>query len=227
MRMDNIKKCIIEGCECNADPGRRYCHAHFLQRKSEQRKARKAKGLKVRTTYDVSCIICGATFKSTRKSGKYCSTCFSKLNKFTISSGAYVYNKGKYKEGLLTHKAIATKVLGRPLSTNEVVHHMDGNKENNSISNLIVLSRSKHVALHRFLNMQGALMQGCINGNSENCWNSLIVPMTTTWLETTNVKVIKLWEIGQSAAEPLSNEEGSETMHAASRTDDDIVQTTT
>lgn len=70
-------------------------------------------------------------------------------------------------------------------------------------------------------------MQGCINGNSENCWNSLIVPMTTTWLETTNVKVIKLWEIGQSAAEPLSNEEGSETMHAASRTDDDIVQTTT
>jgi hypothetical protein len=76
-------------------------------------------------------------------------------------------------------------------------------------------------------NEQGALMQGCINGNGENCWNSLIVPMTTTRLETTNVKVIKLWEIGQSAAEPLSNEEGSETMHATSRTDDDIVQTTT
>lgn len=70
-------------------------------------------------------------------------------------------------------------------------------------------------------------MQECINGNSANCWNSLIVPMTTTWLETTNVKVIKLWEIGQSAAKPLLNEEGSETMHAASRTDDDIVQTTT
>jgi len=38
--------------------------------------------------------------------------------------------------------------------------------------------------------------------------------MTTAWLETTNAKVIKLWEIGQSAAEPLSSieyEEGSET----------------
>ena len=50
--------------------------------------------------------------------------------------------------------------------------------------------------------------------------------MTTTWLETTNVNVKKLWEIGQSAAEPLLNEEGSETMHNASQVDDEIVQTT-
>ena len=50
--------------------------------------------------------------------------------------------------------------------------------------------------------------------------------MTTTWLETTNVNVKKLWEIGQSAAEPLLNVEGSETMYDASHVDDDIVQTT-
>ena len=48
----------------------------------------------------------------------------------------------------------------------------------------------------------------------ENCWNNLIVPMTTAWLETTGAKVIKLPEIGQPAAEPLLNGEGSETMHA-------------
>ena len=59
--------------------------------------------------------------------------------------------------------------------------------------------------------------------------------MTTAWLETTNVKVIKLWEIGQSATKPLINEklyeEGSETRDETSETsnvvDDDIVQTTT
>ena len=54
--------------------------------------------------------------------------------------------------------------------------------------------------------------------------------MTTTWLETANVKVQKLWEIGQSAAELLnekSQEEGSETMHGTSQVDEDIVQTTT
>lgn len=51
--------------------------------------------------------------------------------------------------------------------------------------------------------------------------------MTTARLETTDAKVIKIWEIGQSAAEPLQNEEGSETMHSASHVDEDIVQTTT
>lgn len=71
-----------------------------------------------------------------------------------------------------------------------------------------------------------AILQRCNNVNIENCWKTLIVPMTTTWLETTNVNVKKLWEIGQSAAEPLLNEEGSETMYDASHVDDDIVQTT-
>ena len=55
----------------------------------------------------------------------------------------------------------------------------------------------------------------------ENCWNILRDQLTTTWLETMNVKVIKITDIGQSAAEPLnedliykfSNEEGSETMY--------------
>ena len=41
--------------------------------------------------------------------------------------------------------------------------------------------------------------------NIENCWNNLIVPTTTAWLETTNAKVIKLSEIGQSAAETLND----------------------
>lgn len=79
--------------------------------------------------------------------------------------------------------------------------------------------------------MQGALLLKSNEENFENCWKSLIVPMTTTWLETANVKVIKLWEIGQSAAEPLEKEEGSETMHEAPKLNkeqgDDIVQTAT
>lgn len=32
-----------------------------------------------------------------------------------------------------------------------------------------------------------------------------MVPTTTAWLETTNAKVIKLSEIGQSAAETLND----------------------
>lgn len=36
-----MKICCIEGCNCEADSGRKYCHKHFLQRKAEQRKAKK------------------------------------------------------------------------------------------------------------------------------------------------------------------------------------------
>jgi hypothetical protein len=38
--------------------------------------------------------------------------------------------------------------LGRPLSYNEVVHHIDGNKLNNDLSNLEVMDRGEHIRLH-------------------------------------------------------------------------------
>ena len=65
--------------------------------------------------------------------------------------------------------------------------------------------------------------------NFENCWKNSIIPMTTTWLETANVKVEKLWELSQSAAEPpnVNRGEGSETMYEAPEMGEDIVQTTT
>ena len=37
---------------------------------------------------------------------------------------------------------------GRKLQSNEVVHHIDGNKLNNDISNLKVLSISEHNRIH-------------------------------------------------------------------------------
>lgn len=91
--------------------------------------------------------------------------------------------------------------MGKKLNTSQVVHHLNGNPKNNELTNLVVMSRQAHVKLHSFLNRQRALLERSNKGNAENCWNNLIVPMTTTWLETANVKVQKLWEIGQSAAE--------------------------
>ena len=35
-----------------------------------------------------------------------------------------------------------------------------------------------------------------MNENTENCWDTLRVPLTTAWLETTGANVIKLWELG-------------------------------
>lgn len=222
-----MKLCKVEGCNCECDPGRRYCHRHFLERKAEQRARKKAEGKKVRTTYTCTCIKCGKEFQGVRKNSLFCSRICCNSAKSNEGTNPYVYDSRNYKQNLWQHRNIAEKILGHKLSSNEVVHHLDGNPQNNDVTNLIVLSRSKHSSLHCYLNIQRALLERSKNENSENCWNNLIVPMTTTWLETANVKVKKLWEIGQSAAEPLSNEEGSETMYGTPHVGDDIVQTTT
>ena len=39
--------------------------------------------------------------------------------------------------------------LGRKLITGEVVHHIDGNKLNNTLSNLQLMTKSTHTTLHK------------------------------------------------------------------------------
>ena len=62
-------------------------------------------------------------------------------------SGYYVVSDGA--TNLYEHRIVASKSLGRELSSSECVHHVDGDKKNNSPDNLIVISNSLHLRLHR------------------------------------------------------------------------------
>lgn len=46
------------------------------------------------------------------------------------------------------HRYVLSVYLGRELDVDELVHHKDGNRLNNSLENLEIMSRSAHMKLH-------------------------------------------------------------------------------
>ena len=101
----------------------------------------------------------------------------------------------------------------------------------NSIENLLGIPRKEHGKLHSHLRRIRSVWLKSHISMDENCWKLLREKETTTWLEMTSVNVLRISSIGQSAAELLLNEEGSETKHIPPETSkvvgEDIVQTTT
>jgi len=90
--------------------------------------------------------------------GKYCSkTCYGISlqedgNRAWIDGRSKKRNpyKVKWKDGRKQkeHRIIMEESLGRKLSKDEIVHHIDGDKRNNKKSNLRILTRSEHAKLY-------------------------------------------------------------------------------
>lgn len=56
---------------------------------------------------------------------------------------------GKTNNRKAEHRIVMEKYLGRELNSNEIVHHIDGDKLNNDVSNLVLTTRSEHIEEHR------------------------------------------------------------------------------
>lgn len=50
---------------------------------------------------------------------------------------------------ILQHRFIMAQYLGRPLSSNELVHHKDHDRKNNAIENLKITTKSEHMRTHK------------------------------------------------------------------------------
>lgn len=64
-------------------------------------------------------------------------------------SGYLEITRGENK-GRSVHVVLMEERLGRRLLPDEVVHHIDRDRSNNSIDNLALVTRSGHARLHRF-----------------------------------------------------------------------------
>lgn len=71
------------------------------------------------------------------------------------------------------HRLIMEKHLGRKLSKKEIVHHIDGNRQNNSLGNLEVLTRSEHSKLHSRRRWKGHR----VNSRCSVCGKRISKPM--------------------------------------------------
>lgn len=115
----------------------------------------------------VECDNCGKQIEKPQchiKEHNFCSTeCRNEwYAKHAVGENASRWNGGIYhtSEGYLflrqddgsykaEHRIVMEKELGRELTSDEIVHHIDENKTNNSIDNLIVLTRAEHAKIHR------------------------------------------------------------------------------
>lgn len=70
------------------------------------------------------------------------------------------------------HRFLMEQVLGRPLQRDEVVHHKDGNKLNNSIDNLQVMSRKEHSRLHRKGATNSDTARRKLSKSTKDAWDS-------------------------------------------------------
>ena len=126
------------------------------------------------------CPQCGITFADRfRKNRKFCSyKCKSEnqigktkseetinnIRKSLIENGiTHIEPLYEDKKGFIKitgtskgyHTIIAENVLGRELKSNEVVHHIDGDRSNNLNNNLVICERSLHPTIHYKMKQRG------------------------------------------------------------------------
>lgn len=124
-----------------------------------------------------SCEVCGGTFKTKASHlarRRTCSkSCFARLKSVEmvgegnhqhgkrgeergraykggrrISNWGYVLIKAGYDKYEFEHRQIMEAHIGRKLGHDEHVHHINGNKQDNRLENLALMTKSEHQSLH-------------------------------------------------------------------------------
>lgn len=67
----------------------------------------------------------------------------------TNSGGYQQFKDPRTGQWVLTHRRVAEKAVGGKIYEGREVHHIDGDKNNNRPSNLLVVSSEQHRRIHR------------------------------------------------------------------------------
>ena len=91
---------------------------------------------------------CSISCKAKQKRGARFSRIKTSHNYFLVYSPEHPYaNRKGY---VYEHRAVLEKKLGRYLNPkHNHIHHIDGNKSNNDVSNLVLLDPKEHMKIHK------------------------------------------------------------------------------
>lgn len=156
----NAPPCSVDGCERQARR-KGMCHGHYERVKNHgDANAGLPIGEYIRTT-GLPCLVDGCSTPS--KAQGLCPKHYKRwglygdvamLKKRPNGSGCVYVNvhgyvivqHGRHQQKL--HRLVMEQALGRDLTPNEAVHHKDGNRLNNELGNLELMTRGEHSRLH-------------------------------------------------------------------------------
>lgn len=111
---------------------------------------------------DRECPVCGNLFRPRNGTQRFCSKpCAGRVRVMPKGRDHYRWNGGWfYSQGRLMvacrdgsqvawYRVVMQDKLGRPLTADEVVHHLNGDHTDDHPENLQVMSQAEHVRLHR------------------------------------------------------------------------------
>lgn len=107
-------------------------------------------------------------------------------NRYVDATKGYVHIKkpnhpnADQRGYVLEHVYVMSEHLGRPINKDEVVHHINGKKDDNRLQNLKVMDRASHASIHH---------RGIVKPNSL----ANLRPMTSEWQK-------QIWESGAKDA---------------------------
>ena len=98
--------------------------------------------------------VIGRSYKAVQKKAQELGIVREYTHSYIDGDGYLVTRASRNESAQRVHRLLMEAFLGRALTDDEVVHHIDLNKLNNEISNIKVMTRAEHARLHMELRVQ-------------------------------------------------------------------------